>query len=123
MDQKIYEIFDRYVGDGLDQIVISHSTRQEEISKIKIRQVQGRKQVYYQAEEYRGTRVYHRNYNKEELLSALPEWFEGLFRQAELKGAAGQATVLISKKGQASVKERRFAAARIVWAAAHNREK
>ena len=91
MDQKIYEIFDRYVGDGLDQIVISHSTRQEEISKIKIRQVQGRKQVYYQAEEYLGTRVYHRNYNKEELLSALPEWFEGLFRQAELKGAAGQA--------------------------------
>ena len=123
MDQKIYEIFDRYVGDGLDQIVISHSTRQEEISKIKIRQVQGRKQVYYQAEEYRGTRVYHRNYNKEELLSALPEWFEGLFRQAELKGALGQATVLISKKGQAAVKERRFVAARAVRAAAHNREK
>ena len=123
MDQKIYEIFDQYVGENLDQIVISHSTRPEELGKIKIRRVQGQRQVFYQAEEYRGTKVYHKNYRKEEILDCLPEWFEGLFRQAELKSAHGQATVLISKKGRAAVKERRFVTAKPVRAAAHNREK
>ena len=76
----------------------------DKVSKIKIRPIILKGQLYFQVSEYVGTKIYHGNYHKEAIIEKLPEWFEGLFRQAELTSKHGQAIVLISKKGKCTVK-------------------
>lgn len=123
MDQNIVSLFEKYIDQGLIQIIISNPARQEETTKIRLRPVSGKGRTFYQAEEFRGTRVFHTNYEREELLAALPDWFEGRFKQAELKCRNFQATVLLSKKGKTAISERKLAVPGAVRAAAHNREK
>ncbi|HWT27655.1 MAG TPA: SAM-dependent methyltransferase, partial [Mobilitalea sp.] len=55
-----------------------------------------------------GDKVFHSNYQKNQLLEKLPAWFDGLFRQAELKSKTGQTVILVSKKGKATIKYRRL---------------
>lgn len=84
MDQKISELFENAVNPELLGIVISNSADKDRISKVRIRPVLIREQILYQVSEYKGTKVFHTNLGKEELLDRLPDWFEGLFHQAEI---------------------------------------
>ena len=103
MDEKIYQAFDLNCNGELKQIIISNSN-DEAISKIKIRPILLKQELQYQVTEYRGTKVFHSNYTKDKLLDRLPEWFEGLFKQVEIKCLTKQTNILISKKGVATVK-------------------
>ncbi|MBO5198436.1 MAG: SAM-dependent methyltransferase [Lachnospiraceae bacterium] len=123
MEQKIRELFELYTRQNLVQATISNSTRPEEITKVTIRPIEGKQGIFYQAGQYRGTKVFHSNYDREGLLEALSDWFEGLFRQAELTCAGARATVLISKKGKVTIKEKKLAVPKAVRPALHNREK
>lgn len=123
MDQSIYELFERYVREDLEQIIISNPSKGGEITKIKIRPVQGKGTLRYQAVSYKGTKVFHRNYEREELLCELPSWFEGEFKAAELKRSGACATLLLSKKGKVTIKEKKLAVPKAAVPAAHNREK
>ncbi len=104
MDQKIYEAFESALTKDLEQIIISNSSDTESISKIKIRPVLLKKELFFQASSFCGTKVLHSNYAKEELLEKLPDWFSGLFRQVEIKTLLKQVNILISKKGTVTVK-------------------
>lgn len=104
MDQKIYEAFESALTKDLEQIIISNSSDTESISKIKIRPVLLKKELFFQASSFCGTKVLHSNYGQEELLKKLPDWFSGLFRQAEIKTLTKQVNILISKKGTVTVK-------------------
>ncbi len=104
MDARIHQIIDEYCDRELTQIIISNSTRPEEIKKVTIRPVLMKQELVFQASEYRGTKVFHENYTKEQLLGKLPDWMEGCFKQLELKSKRVAATVLISKKGTTTVK-------------------
>lgn len=109
MDDKIYQVFENNLNEELKQIIISNSTDAKVIDKIKIRPVLIKKSLNYQATEYRQTKVYHQNYTKEEILSKLPDWFEGLFKQVEMKSLSAQTNILISKKGAVTVKVKKQA--------------
>ena len=104
MDDKIVKAFETNLNSELKQIIISNSSDSNTIDKIKIRPVLLKKELFYQATEYRQTKVFHQNYTKDELLAKLPDWFEGLFKQVEFKSIAMQTNILISKKGIATVK-------------------
>lgn len=103
MDNKILNIFAETINEAMISVIISNSTDKDLVTKIKIRPVMIKGELCFQASEFRGEKVFHSNYTKEELLNKLPVWFEGLFRQAEIKTRNGQATVLVSKKGKATV--------------------
>jgi SAM-dependent methyltransferase len=60
-------------------------------------------ELCYQVSEYIGQQIFHKNYSRKELLERLPEWFQGLFHQAEILTNRGKATLLISKKGKATI--------------------
>lgn len=104
MDQKIYLAFESALTKDLEQIIISNSSDTERVSKIKIRPVLLKKELFFQASSFCGAKVLHHNYEKEELLENLPDWFSGLFRQVEIKTLNDQTTILISKKGTVTVK-------------------
>lgn len=104
MDQKIYMAFESALSKDLEQIIISNSSDTNRVSKIKIRPVLLKKELFFQASSFCGTKVLHYNYGKEELLKELSNWFSGLFRQVEMKTRNDQTTILISKKGTVTVK-------------------
>ena len=108
MDLAIKNIFEETINTELINIIISNSTDKTVAEKIKIRPVMIKGDILYQASEYIGVKVFHTNYSREELLNQLPQWFTGLFRQAEIITRSGKATVLISKKGKATVINKRL---------------
>ncbi len=115
MDQNIYAAFERALTKDLEQIIISNSSDTERVSKIKIRPVLLKKELYFQASSFCGTKVLHYNYAKEELLEKLSDWFSGLFRQLEIKTLNNQTTILISKKGTVTVKTKQRREKDLLW--------
>jgi SAM-dependent methyltransferase len=106
MDISIRKIFEKTVNWDLVSIIISNSTNKDKIAKIKIRPVLIKKELHFQVSEYIGEKIYHTNYLREDLLEKLSDWFDGLFRQAEIVTKQGKATLLISKKGKATVNDK-----------------
>ena len=106
MDQNIREVFDDILDIDLIDVIISNSTNTEMVSKIKLRPVMLKKDLFFQASEYRGTQVFHYNYKKEEVLDKLPEYFEGLFKQVQIRTTSKNVNILISKKGKATIKKK-----------------
>lgn len=111
MDIAINKIFEDTMNIELIQAVISNSVDKNRIAKVKLRPVVIKKELFFQASEYIGQQVFHTNYNKEELMTKLPDWFTELFRQAEITTKKGKATILISKKGKATVNYKQSKAA------------
>ncbi|MBP5159051.1 MAG: SAM-dependent methyltransferase [Lachnospiraceae bacterium] len=122
MDERIVQVFEKYIDDSLEQVTISNSTDPERMTKVRIRPVELAGKIAFQTTEYVGTKVFHKNHTRDDLMALLPAYFEGLFLQAELKAEGRQATVMISRKGTVTVKEKRTAKT-AVRDLAHNREK
>lgn len=106
MDNAIRNIFEETINPDLTGIVISNSSDQERISKVKIRPVLIKDTIQYQASEYIGQKVFHQNYTRENLLEKLPDWFDDLLRQAQITTKYGTATVLVSKKGKVTIQNK-----------------
>lgn len=103
MDISIEKLFAETVNPDLDSIIISNSSDKEKILKVKIRPVLIKDELHYQVSEFIGRKVFHTNYTRASLLDKLPNWFNGLFHQAEINTGMGKATVLISKKGTVTI--------------------
>lgn len=103
MDIKICKAFDESLNESLIGIIISNSTDKNKISKIKIRPVILKGKFCFQVSEYVDVKIFHKNYTKEELIDKLPDWFEGLLKQAEIKTKENLITILISKKGKVTI--------------------
>ncbi|MDF2539510.1 MAG: hypothetical protein K0S76_2531 [Herbinix sp.] len=104
MDANITKVFENMVNIDFRSAVISNSKDKNKICKIKIRPVLIKGELLFQLSEYVGNQIFHSNLSKELLLEKLPEWFEGLFHQAEINSKAKQVILLISKKGKATIK-------------------
>ncbi|NLC19885.1 MAG: SAM-dependent methyltransferase [Clostridiales bacterium] len=103
MDQQITLLFEEFADSDLISITVSNSSDRDRIKKIRIRPVLIKKKLYFQISEFIGNKVYHTNVDRQGLIEALPDWFEGLFRQAEIESEKGRATLLISKRGKVTV--------------------
>ncbi len=103
MELSIKKIFEETVNWDLVNITISNSVNRDRITKVKIRPVLVKEELFFQASEFIAEKVFHKNYTKEELLLQLPEWFDGLFKQAEIETKRGKVTILISKKGKVTI--------------------
>ncbi len=103
MDIVIRKLFEDIINRDLTGVVISNSTDKVRISKVKIRPILLKDELSYQASEYSGEKVFHSNYTTDGLINKLPDWFDDLFRQAEIMTKKGKVTLLISKKGKVTV--------------------
>lgn len=125
MDQSIRDVFEDILDIDLIDVIISNTTDASVASKIKIRPVMLKNELVFQASEYRGTQVFHVNYKKEELLDKLPEYFEGLFKQVQIRTTSKNVSILISKKGKATIKKKLISGKQIQpkQNLSHNRKK
>ncbi|MGI6012253.1 MAG: class I SAM-dependent methyltransferase [Ruminococcus sp.] len=107
---KLREVLDLYMTDGLRQIVISKARKEKNITKVKIRPVLLKGELYFQESAAMGTRELHKNYKKEEMTEEILELMEQQFGQLQLYSREMDATVLVSKKGKMTVKCRKHRA-------------
>ncbi len=107
MDGTITNTIKKYCDEGLLQMVFSNSRNPLDIKKVLIRPVRLKGGLFFQACEYRGNQVFHENHTKEALLDKLPDWLESCFKQVQIQAREGQATILISKKGKVTVREKK----------------
>ena len=120
--KTLQEYLEEQVNERLQQIVLSGS-RGGGPSKVKIRPVELKGRVYYQASAAEGTKIFHKNYTKDELITYVTEALGHDFSQLQAVGQTLDGTVLVSKKGKVTIKTKFHSAAKPVQMMAHNRVK
>ena len=93
-------------------------------SRVRIRPIELKGSVCYQASSTVGTKVLHSNYTKEEIISYVAANLgEGCFSQLQTQGRCVDGTVLVSKKGRQTIKVKKHPTLEPVRIQAHNRVK
>ena len=104
--KEIRELCEKYIGKELYQVIISNSQKNSDISKVKIRPVILKENLVFQVTEYKGAQVFHENCEKIALIDKIESYMEHNFKQMEITTIGIQATVLISKKGKVTIREK-----------------
>ena len=118
----IREFLEEQINRQLIQAVLSGRRTGEGPSKVKLRPVELKGKLCYQASMTEGPKVYHKNFTREEMIDYLETAMDE-FRQLQITGRNTDGSILISKKGKATVKTRKHATTEPVPIAPHNRVK
>lgn len=84
----------------------SNPRNREKIQKLRIRPVLKKEELLYQAERFVGTKAYHQNLTPDALPDLLIASLTEDFKQLEVETERHKLTVLVSKKGKQTIKER-----------------
>ncbi len=117
------ELLDQILNKDLVQIILSNSQDKEFASKVKIRPVMIKGELLFQETLYRGTQVFHENYEKESMSGRIVKLLDEIFKQGEFQGGMLQATALVSKKGKMTLKTKQVQKPVAERDLSHNREK
>lgn len=101
MMKTIREFLEEQINEQLIQAVVSGRRTGEGPSKVKLRPVELKGKIFYQASMTEGPKVYHKNYSREEMITYLEHAMEE-FRQLQVTGRSQDGSILISKKGTAA---------------------
>ena len=106
---QIKELLKRVLTSLLVDMVISGARGGGGFIKIKVRPVMIRDSLYFQVSRYTDKQVFHENMTAENALETLSGWILHDFRQAQIRMQNEMVTVLVSKKGKATVKSKKAA--------------
>ncbi len=110
------------VGESLIQAVLSNAKHPEKATKIKYRPIRLKEILWMQETVYVGTKVLHTNLSVEESVSHMLTYLAEDFKQGFIQTEGEECTILISKKGKATIKCKKKAAA-VKADLSHNRQK
>lgn len=123
MMKTLREYLEKQINEQLKQAVLSGRRQGEGPSLIKVRPVALRDSVMYQASSTEGTKIFHKNYEREEMISFLEKEITENFSQLQGQGESLDGTVLVSKKGKITVKPKSHPVKEKIKIQAHNRVK
>lgn len=134
MENKEIEKLEKYIDENLVDIVISNSSNSEAIKKVKVRPIHLKEQIKLQVTSYQGTKVFHKNYDKDQFIELLEQYTTGYkidedtetlvkFKQMVLRTTKEQVTALFSKKGKMTVKVTKLKQELLKPMIEHNRTK
>lgn len=106
---ELTSVLREMINEELDQLILSNSRDQAMGTKVKVRPVLIKGELFFQETLYKGTQVFHENFGAEEMISRLEKYLQNLFKQGEIKGRQEEATILVSKKGKMTIKRRKNA--------------
>lgn len=119
---KLIEVLDSALTEKLQGMTISNVRNNELGEKIKIRPILLKEEIKFQVTFYKGTKVIHKNYDKNVLMQDIPLWLEVYFKQLQAEYGDMQTTILVSKKGKMAIKTKRTANKKEILLS-HNRKK
>ncbi len=123
--EELRRLLQEVLTFDLIQAVISAPRKKEGACKIKIRPVILRDELVFQASLQEEKKVFHKNYDKEELTEAVVGWMTEQFGQLQMELTGERITVLASRKGKVTVRRKKTAACtgRDLQELSHNRKK
>ena len=122
--EELRTLLETCLNEELLHIVISgQKVMTDAIQKIKVRPLQGRGQLIFQAALWDGKKEFHKNYEEKEMISALLAWMSRDFKQMQLETTKETVTFLVSKKGKVTIRSKRCAQRREKADLRHNRTK
>ena len=104
--ERVREILSECLSEDLEQVILSNSADKEYATKIKIRPVMIKGELVFQETLYRGTQVFHNNYDKEEMTERICDDLSKIMRQGEINCTGRRVNILVSKKGTVTVKSK-----------------
>lgn len=104
---EIKILLNQVLNDNFIQAVISNPRTKEGILKIKVRPVEIKERRLFQCESFTKTQVFHENLDAAEAVERIDNAM-GEFRQMQLSSGDMDYTVLISKKGKATIQKRKI---------------
>ena len=102
----LQEFLEKQFDENMMLAVLSgqRSKEKDAPSRVRIRPIELKGSVCYQASSTVGTKVLHSNYTKEEIISYVAANLgEGCFSQLQTQGRCVDGTVLVSKKGRQTI--------------------
>ena len=121
--KTIQEFLEKQINGELILAVLSGSRKKEVPTRVRIRPVELKGQILYQASSTVGQKVLHKNYTREELISYMENCLEGTYSQLQVQGQHMDGTVLVSKKGKQTIKIKPHEVREPVRILSHNRVK
>lgn len=103
---ELRQVLTEYIGESLIRIVISGARNKEGAARIKIRPIRQRDRLLYQTAQQRGKQEFHKNYEKEALIEEILSWMSREFRQLQMDTTGKAVSVLVSKKGKVTIKQK-----------------
>lgn len=98
------EFLNELINEQLIQAVLSGQRDQAGPSRVKIRLVELKGRICYQASAFIGQKVLHSNHSREEICVYLTDALKSGFSQLQVQGMDADGTVLVSKKGRMTIK-------------------
>ena len=95
--KTIREFLEEQINEQLIQAVVSGRRTGEGPSKVKLRPVELKGQIFYQASMTEGTKVYHKNFTREEMIAYLEHAMEE-FRQLQATGRSRMEVSLSARR-------------------------
>lgn len=99
---NIHECLEKYMNEFLSSFIVS-GPKSEGVTKIKVRPVMIKDELLFQATEYVGTKVLHKNYDKASVVSYLEDRIANNFKQCQLVNRDDTVTILVSKKRKITI--------------------
>jgi len=126
--EQLKELLEKILNKELLQIVLSNTRDAAQGTKVKIRPVLIKDELYFQETLYRGTQVFHENFKAVDMAGRIENYFGTLFKQGDFKSAAMDGVVLVSKKGKITIKVKKKQSGELPEASleqnlSHNRSK
>lgn len=105
--EKLNKLLDKSIGSALISCILSGKRNKlGGVDKVKIRQVILKDRHMFQITEYAGTKVFHKNLDASSAKSYVRDKLLTEFKQCQLQWEEHTATVLVSSKGQLTIKEK-----------------
>ena len=120
--ERLRGILEGKINENLIQMILSNPKENNGIKKIKIRPVLLKEKLYFQMTEYVGTKVFHKNIEKKQLIEIVIKTI-GHMRQLEVESTKEHLTVFVSKKGKMSIKNKKLKIEKQSCNMEHNRKK
>ena len=106
MKEQLTMLLRETVDEELYQIILSNPVKKDGVFKIKIRPVMIKDSILFQKTVYEGTKVFHDNLGRDEIIGQTEEFLANGFRQCEIEHKKCRAVVLVSKKGKLTIRRK-----------------
>ncbi len=103
--EELREILRGNLNIEFRSAVLSNPRKKDGAVKVKVRPLLQKEKLIFQLEEFRNNQAFHKNADPQEAEEALLAYMENM-RQMQMETAAASYTILVSKKGKISVKQR-----------------
>ena len=80
---ELQKLLQDEIREGLYRITISGPRGDSEVSKVRIRPVEIKGKLLFQCQETVGTKEFHKNMTKDDVITRISDWMNGTFKQLQ----------------------------------------